>query len=480
MNLAFSAPLPDLRLQRSPIAWLLIAATVLATAYGVVQQPWLVTGALCGVIVLAIAISAPIALLAAMLVLGAIDLSFVTGGSKALLTNLGGLDMNGIRLVGATLGFTAFILNAPDARAAIVGKYGRFYVLFLVAASLTLATSFAPLEGLRLLLKLAYPFLTFLLVVGLCDTEDKVEMLTRYTLIAGAVIIFIVNPVFALDGGYRVDPLGFKRIRGIGAHENPFSFYMMVLLFIAFTRLIFRKQKRYLVFCFGAGLWITLTMTRITYLAAIVGLLVITVLAAAGQRQYRALAAGLIVTLIVAVPGLPFILDRSLGYVPTPSELISLISSPQALYESINWQGRTNLWPIVWSGFMASPIVGLGLGSSGVIIQQYFPAEAAGVAHNEYLRLAADTGVVGVGLFAIALLAWLIGTLRATLQRNTKVAEYAVPAVAGLVGWAVVAATDNPIDYYMFYTQYVGFLVGATVVMQSITSRKRLTDGEAA
>ena len=453
-----------------------LALLAVGAAYGIVHQPWLITGALCGVIVLAIAISAPIALLAAMLILGAVDLSFMTGGSKALLTNLGGLDMNGIRLVGATVGFSAFIMNAPSARMASIGRYGRFYLLFLVAAFLTLSTSFDPLEGLRLLLKLAYPLLTFLLVVGLCDTEEKLEMLTRYTLIAGALIIFVINPVFALSGGYRIDPLGFKRIRGIGAHENPFSFYMMILMFIAFTRLILRKQLRYLVFCIGAGVWITLTMTRITYLAAIAGVLVITLMTAVAQRQYRALAAGLIVTLVVALPGLPFILDRSLGYVPTPGELLSLISSPQALYESINWQGRTNLWPIVWSGFMASPVIGLGLGSSGVVIQQHFPADAAAVAHNEYLRLAADTGVVGVSLFAIALVAWLVGMLRAGLRRETKIAEYAVPAVAGLIGWAIIAVTDNPIDYYMFFTQYIGFLVGGTVAMQSIQSKQTHVD----
>ena len=453
-----------------------LAVVSIACALGVVQQPWLITGALCGIIVLVIAISAPIALLAAMLILGALDLSFMTGGAKGLFTNLGGLDMNGIRLVGATAGFSLFIMNAPAARAAILGRAGRFYMLFLIAAFLTLPTSFDPLEGLRLLLKLAYPFLTFLLVIGLCDTKEKLEMLTRYTLIAGAAIIFIINPVFALDGGYRIDPLGYKRIRGIGAHENPFSFYLMILLFISFARLIFRKQMRYLWLCVGAGVWITLTMTRITYLAAIVGILVISLMTAAAQRQYRALAAGVIVTLIIAVPGLPFILDRSLGFVPAPSELFSLISSPQALYESINWQGRTNLWPIVWSGFMAAPIFGLGLGSSGVVIAQHFPAEAAGVAHNEYLRLAADLGVVGLVLFGGAIMVWLISTVRAGLRRSNELAEYAIPAAASIVAWGVVALTDNPLDYYMFYTQYVGFLVGATVAMQSIMSKATHVD----
>lgn len=450
-----------------------LALVGIVVSFGVAQQPWLMAGAVFGAIVLAIAISAPIALLAMALILGVVDLSFMAGNMNDFLP---GLDMNAIRLVGATLGFTAFIMNAPAARNAILGTYGRFYVLFLAAAALSLTISFDSFEGIRLLLKLTYPFLTFLLVIGICDTKEKVEQLVRYTLIAATVIIFLITPLFTLESGYRVDALGYKRIRGVGAHENPFSFYMMILLFIAFTRLIFRRQLRYLVFCAGAGVWIVMTMTRITYLATIVGILVISLLTSVAQRQYRALAAGLLVTLIVAVPGLPFILDRSLGFVPGPSELIELVTHPIALYESINWQGRTNLWPIVWTGFVASPIIGLGLGSSSFVIRQYFPEDAAQVAHNEYLRLAADMGIIGILLFTIAMAIWLVGMLRASVQRDTEVAEFATPAVAGIVGWAIIAITDNPFDAYMPFTQYIGFLVGGAIAMRAIVEKKRNVD----
>jgi O-antigen ligase len=445
---------------------ILLAGT--AVSQGIAREPWLLTGLICGALVLLVAIGAPIALLGAMLALGALDLSFMTGGFKSLLPHMGGLDMNGIRLIGATVGFSVFILNARAAHSAIVGSNGRYYLAFLAFALLTLVNSLDPLEGLRLGLKLAYPFLTFLLVIGLCDTEEKIEKLTVCALAAAALIVFVINPLFTLDGGARIDPEGFRRVRGIGAHENPFSFYLMIMMFIAFARLVFRRRLRYLIFCLGAAVWITLTLTRITFLAAIAGLLVITLLAALAQRQYRALAAGLIVTLAVAVPGLPFILERSLGFVPTAGELGTLITHPTALYESINWQGRTNLWPIVWSGFMAAPIMGLGLGSSGAVIAQHFPAEAAAVAHNEYLRLAADAGIIGVLLFAMAMVRWLITAVRATLRENRRVAEYAVAACAAIVGLAIVAITDNPFDYYMPYTQYVGFLMGATVAMTRV------------
>jgi O-antigen ligase len=199
-------------------------------------------------------------------------------------------------------------------------------------------------------------------------------------------------------------------------------------------------------------------------------------LAAVNQGKYRAVAGGLIVMLILAVPGLPFILDRSLGFVPTPAEFFNLITNPIALYQSINWQGRTNLWPIVWSGFMAAPVFGLGLGSSGVVISEHFPSEAAKVAHNEYLRLAADTGVIGVLLFAVAMTVWLVAMLRAARKRDTQISEYAMPAVAGIIAWAIIAITDNPFDSYMYYTQYIGFLVGGAVALQMIAAKEQDVD----
>ncbi|HET9440514.1 MAG TPA: O-antigen ligase family protein [Longimicrobiales bacterium] len=445
-------------------------------SYGIVHQPWLLIGVVVGAIVLAVAIAAPLALIAITLMLGGVDLSFMTGGFKALFPEMGGLDMNGIRLVGATIGFAVYIMNAPAGRGAIFGRSGLPYLIFLTYAFITLSQSFDPLEGLRLHMKLAYPFLTFLLVIGLCDTREKVEKLANLTLIAGAIIIFVVTPLYTLKSGYHVDYAGFRRVRSVGGGENSFSFYLMILMFLAFARLIYRKQLRYIVFCAGAIIWIMATMTRITFLASLVGIALISLLSAVAQKQYKAVAGGLIVTLMLALPGFPFILERSLGFVPGPREVLGLIANPIVLYESINWQGRTNLWPIVWSGFMAAPIFGLGLGSSGVVIREHFPAEAAQVAHNEYLRLAADTGMVGVILFAIAMFVWLGTGLAAARRAGRAVAEYAMPAVAGVVAWGIIAITDNPFDSYMYYTQYVGFLMGAMMALRMIAAREQHGD----
>ena len=111
-----------------------------------------------------------------------------------------------------------------------------------------------------------------------------------------------------------------------------------------------------------------------------------------------------------------------------------------------------------------------------MVIREHFPGEAAAVAHNEYLRLGADTGVVGVALFALAMIAWLITALRSTRMPVRDGAEYAMAAAAGIVAWGVIAITDNPFDSYMYFTQYIGFLAGAMMALQHIAAKEQHGD----
>ena len=443
-----------------------LVTAVVVTSFGIVSNPWLMAGAVLGMVVVAIALTRPLLLVGLMLVIGPMDLSFLTGGFKSLFPELGGLDMNGIRLLAATAGFVTYALHVKSARRAALGPLGRWYLVFLAYAATTLAASFDPLGGLRLYLKLAYPALTFLIVVGLADSEEKLLTLMRWTLGAAAVIVLLVNPLFALDGGYRIDPQGFRRVRGLGAHENPFSFYLMIMLLISYARFLVRGQWRYLLLCAPLALWMVLTLTRITLAGTVAGVLVITILSAFAARKYSAVVAGSVVTALVAIPFLPPVLERSLGYLPSLSELIALIQNPAVLYTSINVQGRDLLWAVSWSAFITAPILGLGLGSSSAVIRESFPSDFTDVAHNEYLRIATDAGIVGVLLFAVAIMAWLAGAVRLSIQGNARVREFAFPATAGIVAWAIVSITDNPLDYYTQFTQYIGFLLAGAVLAQ--------------
>lgn len=456
---------------------LLLGATLCATIVGVslaiVHSPWVITGVVLGGAVLVIALLAPLALVALMLVIGPIDLSFTTGGFKSLLPQMGGLDMNGIRLLGATAGFVAFIMFEQRSLNAAFGPLGRGWLVFLGFAGATLAVSMDRLEGLRLLLKLAYPFLTFLIVIGLANSRERLYTLLKYTLGAAAIYTIVINPILAMNGGYRIDFDGTLRVGGLGSGDNPFAFYVTAILMMAFARFMIRREIPFFLLSLVLIVWVALTGTRIAALASVIGMTLIGLFTAFSSGNRKMIMATVFAVVIATVVLLPNVLQRSLGFVPTPGELYEIARSPLTLYNSVNWQGRELLWAILWGAFMSSPIFGLGLGSSTAVIVETFPDQGVRVAHNEYMRLLTDTGVLGLLFFAFAMGSWLIGAARMSRRGDSSVREFAYPAVAVVVSWILIALTDNAIDYYNNFSQYLGFLMGGAVVLFQEQQRER-------
>ncbi|MGQ0813377.1 MAG: O-antigen ligase family protein [Gemmatimonadota bacterium] len=444
------------------------AACALAS-YGVVEQPWLMAGCALGMLLLGLVLTRPVVLLAVLLALGPTDLSSLTGGFKNLFTGLGGLDANGIRLIAVCAGFLLVAATSRKVQAAASGPYGRWYLLFLVLIALTLPLSMAPIDGLKLYLKLWYPFLIFMVTIGLASSREQLEKLLLIALISAAVIALVATPLTLLMGRYIRDPAGYIRISGV-IGVGPFSFYLLMAMLMALSRFLIRKSWPYLVLAMLLGFWLVLTHTRITLLAALASLTVITAVEAS-RRGWRALLGGALLALLIGIPLLPAVLERSLGFVPTTGQLLHMLTDPLALYNSINWQGRQVLWPIVFAAFLSSPIYGLGLGSSTAITRANFPEWAGTVVHNEYLRLATDTGVIGVCLFAIAISVWLVAALRARLTTDPLAHEFALAAIGGIVAWTFISITDNPFDYYAPFTQFIGFTVGGAVACMAFASK---------
>lgn len=454
------------------MAVLALYGVALALGALAVGAPFVLAGVMLGGLLLGAVFLRPLLVLGLVLLIGPVDLSFVTGGFKNLFASLGGLDMNGIRLIGVSFGLGVTALALPRTRAVLLSPWAVVYAAFLLWCVFALVRSPDPIYGLRFLLKLAFPLLVFVTIVGVTERREQLDRLVDFTLVGAALIALLMNPLYAAFGGYHVYDSGHLRIRGVGIHENPFSFYLLVTLYISLARLLFRGQLRYLVLCVALGVWMVLTLTRITFLAALVGLGAMALYGLIAARNPRVLAAALGVGFVLALALVPAVLERSFGFVPSPGELMALARHPMGLYESINWQGREVAWPIVYAAFLTMPFVGLGLGSSVLVMRQYFPAEAGELVHNEYLRLATEAGLVGVVLFAVAILLWLAAVVHADRRTGGAAREFALPAVAAILSWAIIAITDNPFDYYASFTQFVALLVGASVACMVLHRRE--------
>jgi hypothetical protein len=455
-------------LATSRVAWPVAAAAgALVLGAGLATVPWMTTGLFLGTVLFLLTLARPLIVLGLMLAIGALDLSVITGGE--VLEQWGGIDMNGMRLIGMVIALGAVMMIEPRAARHAFSPRARWYGLFLLYGGATLAFSIMPLDGARLLLKLAYPLLLFVAVLAVVRERRDLERLMSWALAGGAAMALFIVPLLLLTGQYQFDAFG--RLLAVGAVLNTsvLSFYMLVIALMAFGRFAVRRQPVYLILAAAAGVWIILCMTRITLLATVVAFLAIAAYSAWRDRDIRLPLIAAVVMLLVVVPLTPIALERTFGVVPTMAELAQLAGDPVGLYNRMNFQGREIIWPVVGQAFLASPVLGQGLGvSTHYVVTTIDPAGGA-VVHNEYLRLAADTGLIGLTLFTTAMVIWLVVAVRGG-RAPGLVREFAVPAVAGMVAWAVIALTDNPFDYYAQFTQYIAFLVAATVA---------LSDGEA-
>ncbi len=459
------SPLPP----RGVVMWLGIAAGCAIIGFAMTVRPWLSTGIAFGAVLVLVTLARPLVMIGVMLTIGVVDFSFVTGGFKGLLVQSGGLDMNGIRLLAMTAAMFALMLVDRRVLAEALGRHGRIYLLFLAWAAVLLTMTLSAVDGLRFWFKLAYPFLLFVTVLALARRRD-IELLADGVLVGGACIVFLINPLLILFGAYG-NFEGRLLLPLVGVHPNPHSFYLVTITLMALTRYATRRQSRYLVLCAGALAWLVPMTTRIAFGGGFIALLVLGYLSSRRSGNRRALIASLAATAALAIVLLPAVLRRTFGHVPSPSEMADLMTHPVALYHSLNLEGRQIYWPVVLQAFFAHPVVGLGLGSVRGMLLKVFPPEYGGMVHNEYLRLGAEQGTIGLGLAAFALLGWMRALLRASRVEDRLARELALPAVAAIVALLVFSLTDNTLDYYHQFTQYVAFLGAAGIAAARLTEQ---------
>ena len=184
-----------------------------------------------------------------------------------------------------------------------------------------------------------------------------------------------------------------------GLHSPPFlAGFCTTAVFAATLEYLRSFRTRWLVLG-GAALAVLLaTQARAPTIAVLLFLLV--VFAFSGPRTLPAkrkldlLMGGMLPAALLLGPLLVFALDRFLGG-----------------DEFSRFSGRDIIWPYFLDAIETRPLFGYGLGAGKLIVNPEDPQIrliGSSAAHNEYLRLAVDAGIVGTAAIfgAIALWVW--------------------------------------------------------------------------
>lgn len=111
------------------------------------------------------------------------------------------------------------------------------------------------------------------------------------------------------------------------------------------------------------------------------------------KRKLDLAMGGLLPALVILGPLLLYALDRFLG-----------------ADEVARFSGRDVIWPYFLDAIETRPLFGYGLGAGKLIVDPEDPQIRlirSNAAHNEYLRLAVDAGIIGAAAIFLAIIAWI-------------------------------------------------------------------------
>lgn len=317
------------------------------------------------------------------------------------------------------------------------------------------------------------------LLLGLVITASIVR--ERRALILMALCLVSVAAVEAAHGWYqflgRLGPAGFLlagevlRAYGSFGQPNPYAGYLgLALPMVLGLLLCGHLTKRWLipllavfvlllgalVMSFSRGAWLAFAGAAAFMLVLWRPRLIPLMLALA--------AAGVAVLTLGVFEMLPTVVTARLM---TFMQAFATIDIYHDVPTSQNWAvfERMVHWNAAWAMFQDRPLLGVGMGNFGVLFAQYAPPpwqNLTGHAHNYYLNLLAEGGLMGLATYGIMLtsiFAYLARSLRRSKMSGSAV-SYGV--ALGVLGSFVALSIHNVFDNLFVHGMIaqVGLMLG--------------------
>jgi O-antigen ligase len=154
-----------------------------------------------------------------------------------------------------------------------------------------------------------------------------------------------------------------------------------------------------------------------------------------------------------------------------------------------NTSGRSSIWAVGWRMVTANPVIGVGSGnyttaephylltSPGLLPDAEFVINTPYVAHNIYLHVLAEMGVIGLMLFL-----GLIGLSIASAMRAVRIAQHHDDRSLEVIGRALVLALAGILaaDFFVSeqYSKQLWVLLALGPVLLSIAQRLQAGSGD--
>ncbi len=283
------------------------------------------------------------------------------------------------------------------------------------------------------------------------------------------------------------------RARGPFVDPDHFAGYLAIIFPLTLACAVFPNlltprratlpfRIQYGVASFVIFLAILLSLSRGGWLALILGSLVMFLLAVprrAGGSDAQSSGVSRLGGVRLAIAGMVILLGASMIFIGPDARVDTVARVNQSAAEMETIVGRIAAWKGGIALIRDFPIFGVGLGGWSEIFERYqlppwqvlFFAQA----HNDYVQLLAETGLVGLALFG-----WLaVRIIRKVAEGARSLEASAVPIFAALAGGLVAAGVVEVFDFdlripaiALLFTVFAGLLVRLTTGPGSVAKAR--------
>ena len=307
---------------------------------------------------------------------------------------------------------------------------------------------------------LAGPLLYFVITNNISDERQISRILNILLIVGGLFGIYGILQYKGIDFSFWLRNIGRQQVFGLFGNVNFFAEYLIVPLPIAVS-LFFATQNKLkkillLIGIIVMGASLTATFTRGSYLGFGVSLIFMSFLFLISRgknfiKKNRKIFI-IILTVVIIITFL-FIIPTPLNKSGTTIEKIKSRISISQLTQSHSIKRRIATWKFTVLMIKDHPLLGSGIGTYKYNTLKYqaeffkqgknrslYPHGFADKAHNEYLQLWAEMGIVGLGIFIWLIISYFSCGLK--ILRKIK-DEYKQGIIIGLMGSVAAVLIDG-------------------------------------
>jgi O-antigen ligase len=328
---------------------------------------------------------------------------------------------------------------------------------FLFLSTLSLVNAHEVSWGLRKLLFLFSFFPLYFVLTAVVNTHEKIVRLTKYIVFGSfalaivGIVQFLLQFVFPLDALFRfwthniltlflgsnfaqsvadypsifVNIGGHTLMRAVAIFPDPhmLSFYLGITAPLAIGLALATPHKKLFFFIIALTIFLAnlLTFSRGGYLGIISGLLFVLI-----NRDCRAALAMTALSIRTKKIILASLLGCALIIFASP--IGTRLTSSFNTKEGSN-QGRIAMWRAATDIIIEHPLLGVGLGNYSLAIKPSANYRDPIYAHNLFLDIAAETGVIN----AFVLIALILTSLISLYKKSRTQNFYLWPAVSLII-----------------------------------------------